>query len=111
MMVARFDPFFAAQLASTLACWAWVQLVRTKYGDRSVTIDVPETITTVAVLLSLTNGAIASTFGVSPPPRMATLSETIISWVIRFELSGTLASSLTISSILRPATMSPCRAI
>ena len=30
MMVARFDPFFAAQLASTLACWAWVQLVRTK---------------------------------------------------------------------------------
>src|SRR4029077_652565 len=42
MMVARLDPFLAAQLASTLACWAWVQLVRTKQGDRSVTIDVPD---------------------------------------------------------------------
>ena len=42
-----------------------------------MTIDVPDTMTTVAVLLSLTSGAMASTLGVRPPPRMATLSETI----------------------------------
>ena len=32
-----------------------------------MTIDVPDTMTTVAVLLALTSGAIASTFGVSAP--------------------------------------------
>src|ERR1700758_3769185 len=57
MMVPRLEPFCAAHLASTLACCAWVQLVRTKYGERSVTMDVPDTMTTVAVLLSVTSGA------------------------------------------------------
>ena len=53
-----------------------------------MTIDVPETITTVAVLLSLTKGAMASTFGVRPPPRMATLSEMISSWGYPLRIVG-----------------------
>ena len=72
-IVTRFDPFCAAQPASTPACCPRVKLVRTKYGDRSVTIEVPDTMITVAVLLSVTNGAIASALGVSPPPRIGDL--------------------------------------
>jgi hypothetical protein len=42
-------------------------------------MDVPDTITTVAVFLSVTSGAIASTLGVRPPPRIVTPAETSIS--------------------------------
>jgi hypothetical protein len=85
--------------------------VRTKYGDFSVTNEVPEIMITVGVLLSVTSEAIARTLGVIPPPRTAILSEPMSSSTIRFETSGAPVSSFTISWIFRPATVSPCWAI
>ena len=76
-----------------------------------MTTEVPDTMTTVGTLPSVAIGAIDIALGVRPAPRKLTLSLTISSCASRLALSGTLLSSLTISSIFLPATVSPCCAI
>ena len=56
-----------------------------------ITPEVPDTITTFAVLAWVESGPIAMALGVSAEPMMATLSLTISSCASRLELSGTLA--------------------
>jgi hypothetical protein len=87
--------FRTAQSAMTKADWPTVKLVRTMYGERSTTIDAAETITIVGIFASVTNGAMVNADGVTPTPRIATLSLTIISCASRFATSGEVASSLT----------------
>jgi hypothetical protein len=92
---------------ATAACGS-VKLVRTMYGDCSVIIDVAAAVTTIGVLLCVAIGAVASASGVSPKPAStSTLSLTTSSCAMRRVVSATPASSLTITSILRPATVLP----
>jgi hypothetical protein len=76
-----------------------------------VVIEAPELITSVTFLASVASGAIASAVGVMPMPSTSTLSLTIISWMSRCAVSAAPPSSRMMSSILRPATVSPCCAM
>ena len=72
-------------------------------------IEAPASITISGILACVASGAAASAAGVMPKPAMIwTLSLTINSWAMRLVLSGIAPSSLTITSIFLPATMSPC---
>jgi hypothetical protein len=71
-------------------------------------IEAPELKTKVGILASVISGATASAVGVIPMPTRPTFSLTIISWTMRRALSATPPSSRMMSSILRPATTSPC---
>jgi hypothetical protein len=65
-------------------------------------------ITTIGVLLCVAIGAVASAEGVMPKPASATtLSLTTSSCARRRVWSGVLASSLTITSTVLPATFLP----
>ena len=66
-------------------------------------------ITTIGTFASVATGAAASASGVRPKPASTlTLSCTTISCAMRLVVSGARpVSSLTISSTLRPATVSP----
>lgn len=89
-----------------------MKLVRAKYGERSVMIEVPAAMMTAGTLASVASGAIASATGVTPkPPMKDTLSLTISSCARRLLTSGFAPSSLMISSIFLPATVSPFCAI
>jgi hypothetical protein len=101
-------PFLAAQSAiGTVTCGS-VKLVRTMYGDCAVMIDVAAAVTTIGVLLCVAIGAVARASGVRPKPaRTSILSLTTISCAIRRVVSATPASSLTMTSTLRPATVVP----
>ena len=101
-------PFFAAQSAiGTVTCGS-VKLVRTIHGDASVIAEVAAAVTTIGVLLCVAIGAVANADGVMPKPAStSTLSLTTSSWAIRLVVSGTPASSLTMTSTLRPATDDP----
>ena len=67
-------------------------------------MEVAAAVTTIGVLLWVAIGAVASASGVRPKPaRTSTLSLTISSWATRRVVSATPASSLMISSTLRPA--------
>jgi hypothetical protein len=72
-------------------------------------IAVAAFMTTMNFLASAETSPAASAFGVSTkPPRMSTLSRTISSWASRLATSGaTPPVSRRISSIFRPATVSP----
>jgi len=71
-------------------------------------IEVPAAITTSSTLAWVASGAAASAAGVTPKPAMMlTLSLTINSCARRLVLSGNAASSLRITSIFLPATVSP----
>ena len=71
-------------------------------------IEVPAAMTSSTTLASVASGAAASAAGVTPKPAMTlTLSLTISSWAMRLVLSGTAPSSLRITSIFLPATVSP----
>src|ERR1700722_13463269 len=108
MLTTFLIPFSADQSAIGTVDCASVKLVRTIYGDFSVMIDVPAAVTISGVLDSVASGATASAAGVTPKPaRKVTLSLTIRSCAMRFELSGTAPSSLMMSSIFLPATVSP----
>src|SRR5437763_6350010 len=101
-------PFLAAQSAmGTVACGS-VKLVRTMYGDCSVIIDVAAAVTTIGVLLCVASGAVARASGVRPKPAStSTFSLTTSSCAMRRVVSATPASSFTITSIVRPATLLP----
>jgi hypothetical protein len=72
-------------------------------------IEVPAAITISGILACVASGAAASAAGVTPKPAMIlTLSLTISSWARRLVLSGSVASSLRMTSIFLPATVSPC---
>ena len=80
-----------------MACGS-VKLVRTTNGDASVIADVPAAITTIGVLLCVAIGAVAIAAGVTPKPASTvTFSLTTSSWARRRDVSGTAASSLTIT--------------
>ena len=71
-------------------------------------LEVAAAITTIGVLDCVARGAVANAEGVMPNPASTlTLSFTTSSWARRLVTSGTLVSSLTISSTFLPATMSP----
>ena len=74
-------------------------------------IDVAAAITIIGVFASVAIGALASASGVRPKPASTlTLSLTTSSCAIRLVVSGAIpVSSRTISSTLRPATVSPLR--
>jgi hypothetical protein len=72
-----------------------------------ITPEVPDTMTTFAVLPWVESGPMAMALGVSAEPMTATLSLTISSCANRFELSGTPPSSLMMRSIFLPATLAP----
>ena len=105
-------PFLAAQSAiGTVACGS-VKLVRTMYGEASVIDEVAAAVTTIGVLLWVAIGAAASASGVRPKPAStSTFSLTTSSCATRRVVSGTPASSLTISCTLRPAMLAPFCAI
>jgi hypothetical protein len=108
MLTTFLMPFLAAQSAMITDDCGSVKLVRAMYGERSVMIDVPAAITSSTTLASVASGAAASAAGVTPKPAMTlTLSLTISSWAMRLVLSGTAPSSLTMTSIFLPATVSP----
>ena len=71
-------------------------------------MEVAAAITTIGVLDCVAMGAVASASGVKPkPPNTPTLSFTTNSCAMRLAASGMPPSSLMMSSILRPATLSP----
>src|SRR5262252_1502119 len=71
-------------------------------------IEVPAAVTISGTFASVAIGATASAPGVTPKPaRKLTFSLTTSSWARRFEVSGTAASSLMMTSIFLPATVSP----
>ena len=73
-------------------------------GEASVIADVAAAITTIGVLLCVAIGAVAIAEGVMPKPAStATLSLTTSSCARRRVVSGTAASSLTITSTFLPA--------
>ena len=101
-------PFFGAQSAMPTVTCGSVKLVRTMNGEASVMLEVAAAITTIGVLLCVAIGAVASAGGVRPKPASTmTLSLTTSSCARRRVVSATPPSSLRISSILRPATVSP----
>ncbi len=72
-------------------------------------VEVPAAITISGTLACVAIGAIAIAEGVMPKPaKMATLSLTISSCASRLVTSGTLVSSLRMTSIFLPATVVPC---
>ncbi len=100
--------FLAAHSAIETATCGNVKLVRTMYGDCSVMIEVAAAVTTIGVLLCVAIGAVASASGVRPKPASTpTFSLTTSSCAIRRVVSATPASSLTMTSTLRPATVLP----
>ena len=82
---------------------------RTMNGERCGMTEVPAHMTTIATFASVATGAVANASGVNPKPaRIAIFSCTIRSCAMRLVVSGARpVSSLTISSTLRPATVSP----
>src|SRR5215472_4697659 len=71
-------------------------------------IEVPAAVTISGTFASVAIGATARAPGVTPKPaRKLTFSLTTSSWARRFEVSGTAASSLMMTSIFLPATVSP----
>ena len=71
-------------------------------------LEVAAAITTIGVLDCVASGAVAKASGVRPKPASTlTLSLTIISCARRLVTSGVPVSSLMISSIFLPATLSP----
>src|SRR6186997_2555822 len=101
-------PFLAAQSAMITEDWGSVKLVRAKYGERSVMIEVPAAMITAGTFASVASGATASAAGViSKPAMMLTLSLTISSCARRLVLSGTPAESRRMTWIFLPATVLP----
>src|SRR5256885_2868709 len=102
-------PFFIAQVAIGAVICGSVKETRAMYGDFVVMIEVAAFITIIGVFPAAAGGATASAFGVRPnPARKSTLSLAISCWAWRLATSGAApVVSLTISSILRPATASP----
>ena len=86
-----------------------VKPVRTMNGERVGIIPVAAAMTIIGTLASVATGAAASASGVRPNPASTlTLSCTTSSCAMRLVVSGASpVSSLTISSTLRPATVSP----
>ena len=80
------------------------------YGERVVITDVAAFEMIIGTFASVTTGATASAFGVSPKPaRNCTLSRVISSCAKRLATSGAGPPvSRVISSIFLPATVSPC---
>ena len=80
------------------------------YGDLVVMIEVAAFMMTIGVFASVAIGATASASGVKPKPaRKSTLSRNTRSSARRLAISGDgPVVSLTMSSIFRPATVSPC---
>src|SRR5688572_21169204 len=101
-------PFLIAQSAiGTVACGS-VKLVRTMNGDASVIADVPAAITTIGVLPCVAIGAVAIAAGVTPKPASTvTFSLTTSSCARRRDVSGTAASSLTITCTVLPPALLP----
>ena len=101
-------PFLGAQSPMATAHWGKVKLVRTMNGEASVMVEVAAAITTIGVLDCVAKGAVAKAKGVRPKPLSTpTFSFTTNSCAMRLVASGTPPSSLMMSSILRPATLSP----
>ena len=85
-----------------------MKLVRTMKGEASVMVEVAAAMTTSGTFAWVASGADARASGVSPKPAMtAILSLTISSWARRLVTSAMPVSSLTISWIFLPATVSP----
>jgi hypothetical protein len=106
----RFTPFFAAQVPSgALICGSVID-VRAMYGERVVMTDVAALKITIGFFAWVAMSATASASGVSPKPaRKSTLSWTTSSCASRRATSGDGPPvSLTITTTLRPATVSPC---
>ena len=80
------------------------------YGDLVITTEVAAFITTMNFFASADTSPAAIAFGVSTKPaRMSTLSRTTSSCDRRLATSGAgPPTSLVISSIFFPATVSPC---
>ncbi len=105
-------PFLGVQSASATDTCGSVKLERTMKGEAWVMLEVAAAITTSGVLAWVASGATASADGVMPmPASTSTFSLTSSSCARRRVMSGRLVSSLTISSTLRPATVSPFCAI
>jgi hypothetical protein len=90
-----------------------VNPARTMKGERCGTTEVAAPITIIGVFDSVATGAAAKASGVRPKPaRKVTLSRETSSWARRLVVSGARpVSSFTSSSSLRPATVSPLRAM
>lgn len=94
----------------TVVC-GWVKQERTMNGDFSVTLAVPAIMTICGTFACAAIGAAASASGVRPKPASTSApSLATSSWAMRRVMSATPVSSRTISSILRPATVSPASA-
>ncbi len=101
-------PFLAAQSAMPMVTCGRVKEVRRMKGDCSVTAEVAAAITIVGVFDCVASGATAKASGVRPnPARNETLSLTRSSCAMRRVTSGVPVSSLTISSMVLPATLAP----
>ena len=74
-------------------------------------VEVLDSMITVGFLDCVITGAAAIRSPVRPPPRMSTLSLMIDSWISRRPRSNDDPSSLTMSSIFLPATLSPFSAM
>jgi hypothetical protein len=75
-------------------------------------IEVPAAITISGIFASVASGATANAVGVTPKPTTKlTFWLTINSCASRFVFSATAPSSLKMTSIFLPATVSPCRAM
>src|SRR5258706_13268242 len=103
---------FAAHWAIGIVTCGSVIDTRAMYGDLLTMIEVAAFMMIVGILASVTTGAAARALGVRPNPTMnSTLSRVINSCTRRLAISGCApVASLTISSILRPETVSPLRA-
>jgi len=72
-------------------------------------MEVPAAITSCTTLAWVASGATASAAGVTPKPATTdTFSLTMSSCASRRVLSATAPSSLSTTSIFRPATAAPC---
>src|SRR6516162_5117445 len=100
--------YLAAHSAIGTADWASVKDVRTTNGEDSVMAEVPAAITTSGTFAWVAIGAVAMADGVMPKPaRKATLSLVTSSAARRLVTSGTLVSSLRMTSTFLPATVVP----
>ena len=109
----RLMPFFVAHCAIGAVICGTVKPARTMNGERCGMTEVAPPITIIGVFDSVATGAVANASGVRPKPaRNITLSRAMSSCARRFVVSGASPpSSLTSSSTLRPATVSPLRAM
>ena len=104
--------FFSAQSAIGAVTCGNAKPASTMNGERVGIIEVAAAMMIIGTLASVATGAVASASGVSPnPARMLIWSCTTISWAMRLVTSGAPVSSLTVNSTLRPATLSPLRAM